>query len=207
MSVQIPGIKESIANGDLSITNASLAQTFTHKHKLDAKTVVERIKNKTTRECQKELELIANENSLKIENPKPRTINYGDKTLVKVYLDTDKLQLLKSKTKTTNEELLLQNLIDEKLKSLEPKLETKTHKHKENSLSRSISPSKKAFVLKKANQQCELCLSKFNLEIDHIKPVAKGGSKELRNLRLLCRSCNLRQAIILYGQRQMSYFF
>lgn len=37
---------------------------------------------------------------------------------------------------------------------------------------------------------CALCGSSERLEIDHIKPVAHGGSNHLRNLQVLCRPCN-----------------
>jgi len=37
---------------------------------------------------------------------------------------------------------------------------------------------------------CITCGSSENLEIDHIKPVSKGGNSEPENLQLLCRSCN-----------------
>ena len=37
---------------------------------------------------------------------------------------------------------------------------------------------------------CVSCGSSENLEIDHIKPVSKGGNSEPENLQLLCRSCN-----------------
>lgn len=36
-----------------------------------------------------------------------------------------------------------------------------------------------------------------DLTVDHIRPIARGGSHELTNLRVLCRSCNSRK-----GSRQ-----
>ncbi|MBS1970710.1 MAG: HNH endonuclease [Bdellovibrionales bacterium] len=39
------------------------------------------------------------------------------------------------------------------------------------------------------------CGSKHALEIDHIKPLALGGTDELQNLRLLCRAHNARRAV------------
>lgn len=41
---------------------------------------------------------------------------------------------------------------------------------------------------------CKCCGKSFdtdNLEIDHIKPIAKGGKSTLDNLQTLCRDCNL----------------
>ncbi|MCF3100952.1 HNH endonuclease [Streptomyces roseoverticillatus] len=37
---------------------------------------------------------------------------------------------------------------------------------------------------------CQQCGSRQQLEVDHIVPVARGGTWDLRNLRTLCRSCH-----------------
>lgn len=54
--------------------------------------------------------------------------------------------------------------------------------------------------------RCQNCHSKYALEIDHIQPKSLGGSDTLNNLRLLCRSCNQREAIKALGVEQMSRF-
>lgn len=45
-------------------------------------------------------------------------------------------------------------------------------------------------LLHKYNFQCVACSSTDNLTIDHIMPVSKGGSDDLSNLQILCKSCN-----------------
>lgn len=51
-------------------------------------------------------------------------------------------------------------------------------------------------VLKRDNYRCEKCGAspsndhKIELEVDHIRPVAKGGKNALENLQTLCRNCN-----------------
>lgn len=48
-------------------------------------------------------------------------------------------------------------------------------------------------VLQRANFRCEACgvsAKDARLEIDHKIPVSKGGLTTLRNLQVLCRSCN-----------------
>ncbi len=62
-----------------------------------------------------------------------------------------------------------------------------------------ISIHTKRELLQKANHCCEYidhksqqkCTSRFQLEIDHIRPLAIGGSDEVKNLRVLCRTHNL----------------
>jgi 5-methylcytosine-specific restriction endonuclease McrA len=58
-------------------------------------------------------------------------------------------------------------------------------------------------VWRRAESRCENCGSSFALEIDHKLPRAKGGSSEIENLRLTCRSCNQRAAIEAFGQLTM----
>lgn len=41
---------------------------------------------------------------------------------------------------------------------------------------------------------CRKCGRVDNLQIDHKKPLAKGGTNELRNLQILCGECNRRKA-------------
>ena len=53
---------------------------------------------------------------------------------------------------------------------------------------------------------CQNCGSTRAMEVDHIKPYALGGEHKLENLRLLCRSCNQRKAIDVYGRKKMQHF-
>ena len=45
-------------------------------------------------------------------------------------------------------------------------------------------------LLHKYNFKCVHCQTKENLTIDHKIPVSKGGSDNIRNLQILCKSCN-----------------
>ncbi|WP_374079002.1 HNH endonuclease [Bdellovibrio bacteriovorus] len=61
-----------------------------------------------------------------------------------------------------------------------------------------ISIYTKRFLLNKADHCCEYrnpdtgkrCSSKYLLEVDHVHPVALGGTNEINNLRVLCRTHN-----------------
>lgn len=59
----------------------------------------------------------------------------------------------------------------------------------------SIKPSIRYQVLKRDNHQCQSCGATVEdgakLEIDHIKPVSKGGTNDPDNLQVLCKDCNL----------------
>lgn len=45
-------------------------------------------------------------------------------------------------------------------------------------------------LIERDGYQCKNCDSQENLSIDHIIPLSRGGSDELSNLRILCKSCN-----------------
>lgn len=48
----------------------------------------------------------------------------------------------------------------------------------------------RVFVWRRDGQRCVKCGSQERLELDHIIPVAKGGSNTARNIQLLCERCN-----------------
>ena len=48
-------------------------------------------------------------------------------------------------------------------------------------------------IYKRDGAYCRICGTSDNLTIDHITPLAKGGSDDLSNLQILCKSCNSRK--------------
>ncbi|MBU3715204.1 MAG: HNH endonuclease [Ferruginibacter sp.] len=58
------------------------------------------------------------------------------------------------------------------------------------SQNRYISQTTKKIVYTRDGGICRCCGSSANLEYDHIMPFSCGGSSEVSNIQLLCRSCN-----------------
>lgn len=56
-------------------------------------------------------------------------------------------------------------------------------------------------VWNRAEGKCEICASRKALEYDHKVPFAMGGKTTFENLRLLCRNCNQRESIKIFGPR------
>lgn len=48
-------------------------------------------------------------------------------------------------------------------------------------------------VLLKSKHQCAHCGIAEGLQVDHIVPVARGGTNEIENLQMLCGLCNRRK--------------
>ena len=56
-----------------------------------------------------------------------------------------------------------------------------------------IPASVKKYVLQRDNYQCQSCgknKQQTSLNIDHITPLATGGSNDISNLQVLCSKCN-----------------
>lgn len=52
-------------------------------------------------------------------------------------------------------------------------------------------------VFERDNFRCVLCGATDDLTVDHIVPLALGGTNDLDNLHTLCRSCNCRKGVHL----------
>lgn len=48
-------------------------------------------------------------------------------------------------------------------------------------------------ITERQGGRCACCRKKRKLTIDHITPLAKGGSNWPRNIQMLCKSCNSRK--------------
>ncbi|TVQ21048.1 MAG: HNH endonuclease [Leptolyngbya sp. DLM2.Bin15] len=62
----------------------------------------------------------------------------------------------------------------------------------------SLTTAEKQFITQRARRCCEYCLSQADFSpdpfsIEHIIPIAKGGTNRLENLALSCQGCNNRK--------------
>lgn len=53
-----------------------------------------------------------------------------------------------------------------------------------------IPPEVRKYVLERDNHRCNSCGATNDLTVDHIIPLAKGGTNDLSNFHTLCRRCN-----------------
>lgn len=216
---QVPSVKDSISSGELSLSNAASVQSLVTQiqksesqkalSKESVEDLVNRAKNKSTRQWEQELVHVAEEFNLEKPPLKPSRKSFGDQVQLKVTLNRDNLDKIKDFYQISCDQKLIECLLEEKISQVATEQEEKlkqtitARKHKTNTKPRSISLSKRKIVWKKANGQCENCGSQKRLEIDHQKSVAKGGGNELSNLRLLCKTCNQRAAIQQVGFKKL----
>ena len=85
---------------------------------------------------------------------------------------------------------------------------------KASSARKPLAPSVRNSVFRRAHGVCEFrdaatglrCAARLNLEVDHITPLALGGSDAPENLRVLCRSHNLFEAARWFGAEKLNSF-
>ena len=110
-------------------------------------------------------------------------------------------------TKQVGMDELLDMMADLALEKLEEKYKVKRNrKSMPKKRTRFITKKAKSEVYERDGGKCENCATVYALEIEHIRPYAKGGSNDPANLKLLCRNCNQRSAIKEYGQIKMDIF-
>lgn len=85
---------------------------------------------------------------------------------------------------------LSESKLDQQLILLQHWLEDGPAPTREEWASRYVSKAARDEVMERDGNCCRECQSTTDLEIDHVVPISRGGSGEIENLQVLCRSCN-----------------
>lgn len=215
---EIPEIQEQIALGQLSLSTLSVAQSlFKADATVDKKEVLKALRNKSKREA----EVIVRDFSPKVlEKKREHKFSLSQ-------AQEEKWIAVKAKLAHSNlsQEEILEKLCD---LFLAPKPTPKTKSPPEQApmtapkpapillpprssalfarANSAIATQTKRLVFQQSRHQCENCKSTFALQIDHKIPRALGGTNHPSNLRLLCRSCNQRAAIKIFGEEKMQKY-
>jgi len=190
----LPQVEEQIQSGELSLTNAVLAQSLFAKEKkvgrpMDAEQkaqVLQSLSGKTTRQAEKIVAEISPE-----MKKKPAHLDYD---MIEDEVLREKLLRLKGKLAHSAPNVSLTDLL---------------HKLCDLALAEKVPlqprPNSLAQVYRQVRKRgkCEICCSTYALEVDHIVPRALGGGDTPENLRLGCRACNQRAAIEHFGPDAM----
>lgn len=227
---ELPELKEDLVSGKQTLSNLAAAQKFFRIEKEhrelsleEKRQVLEKIENKTSRECERELLKIS---SAPIEISRPEKIRALDEehSELKLVLDQEllsKLKRLQELRSHANPKMsyteLLNYLADEALKRIDPEKKSKSAptpppapevpQSKPTANRLPISAPVRREVWRRDQGHCtwkhpqtgKSCGSRTFLEIDHITPVALSGGNELSNLRLRCWAHNAREAVKVFG--------
>jgi hypothetical protein len=220
----IPDVETKILNGELNITMLSKVQGYVKHEKKqgkivsadDKKQLLSELAGKSSREVQKVLIKLAPKLSPSSRETQ-KQLNEND-TLIRFTADSELMALLdhiKTIDSKSHEQL---NDTFKRLAKFYLSKKTKSPAARKaraiTSNGRYIPKQVVAEVKKIANNQCQFtdpatqrrCDAKSALEIDHILPYAMGGTNDLVNLRLFCKSHNLFHAIRDYGPEKMGQF-
>lgn len=209
MLKELPEVEEKISSGAISLTNMNMAQNlfrkeqFTHEAKTE---ILQNLENKSTREAKK----IVNSFS---RLPAMEEVKITVSEQVQAKLEKLKGLLAHAYPNISSSELIdkLCDLGLEKWDQGAQKTRVKqahvSPRVMENKNPRYIPASARREVWQRAKSQCENCKSQYALEIEHKIPVAHGGASNPENLKLLCKSCNQRAAIQIFGVRKMEKYF
>ncbi|MGE3974969.1 MAG: HNH endonuclease [Bdellovibrionales bacterium] len=196
---------------------------------LDEKTeLFERVQNQSRQEVERTIARLCPEIVKTPEKVRPM-----NDTQVKVELVLDielyaKLEKIKHLTSHKNKSLieLIGYLADRELKRCDPELKTvkkvttaspgeavtrSVASSQRNKLSRYIPSAVRHSVWMKSKGRCTFvdpltkrkCESNYKLQFEHIKPFAVGGENTVENLRILCSSHNVLNAIRFYGKAKI----
>jgi len=182
---EMPELKDKIETGKLTYTTLARSYAF-----IKAKTLKEKratlssLENQSSRQALEILEKEAPAPEVKIKKR-----NYQDKVRLTIdfsHAEYEKLKRVKalSSHKYASFEGLLKDLLNKAYK----KYEATNFKQSHAKNPRFISQKLRNHLLKQANYQCQAtkCNHDHYLQIDHIRPVAKGGQAKPENLQVLC---------------------
>ena len=219
-----PNLSRNLQDGTLSLTNASKMMNLFDQGEFnpeERREVVGKILGQPVRAAAQIIEEIGTRKGVKAkEKIKSRRRAVQTFTEIKIYLNQDEkenLDFLKGKLNVKDDRELLAMLLLKERERVDPAAQQtrsrsepwrtiRPNQTKIIAKSRSISPSKIYEVYRRANSKCCNCGSVHALQIDHKTPVALGGTSRSGNLRLLCRKCNQRAAIVNLGQDTMASF-
>ena len=225
----IPEIEMKLDSGELKLTQITMAQEYfrsekkkggqvPHTKKIE---ILEDISDKSARETERYFATLSPD---LISKDKTRSVseNQIEIKFVAEQRLLDKLNRFKELDShvepSPNYAKLFERLVDLALKQKDPKEKPAREVTEQDTLDisapknpRFIPAAIKRAVLARDQGKCvyknpetgKICGSQFQLQIDHIIPVALNGESTLDNLRCLCRAHNIHEASRIFGAEKM----
>ncbi|MFN8789842.1 MAG: HNH endonuclease [Bdellovibrionales bacterium] len=223
---EVPEVEEKLESGSLNLTQLSLVRSHFREIKStleEKKGVLRSLENQDVHTTQRILAESRPE-PLMAEPPVHEKPLKGKRLQVTLILDEDVQQeldelLILLGQKMTKLELF-KLLVREKLESLRKKTSIKMDQQGSAAQSPRRSSAAGSRYISKAIQQqvrvrdqyrCQYrdpesrrqCSARFHLQVEHIRPFAKGGGNDVENLQLLCPTHNRLRAVQHFGEKKM----
>jgi hypothetical protein len=203
-----PKSKKMIQTGELNLSTVSKVNQFLD-HQDDLKeneSVLEKFRGKTAAES----DAILGEAGL--VQPKREVKRRMNDEEMRVTMNLkkvthEKFEKLKNLLKHNNSDSILNEICDQALNRIERENQ-KRNKSKGSKNNRYFPAAVKKAALHRAGFTCEYqnCDEQRGLEFDHLRAAGIGGTNELRNCRVLCKSHNQLAAIEVFGQVKMDRY-
>jgi hypothetical protein len=208
----LPEVEGKIGRGELSLTVAARVQDFVTREKAEPAMVLKAVEGKSLRAVELALAELAPQ-ALPKERSRPVTATH---TEIKILVDLamkEKLDVILARRGRRNYGEAIRMLIDAEWAKIKKQREATTPPEV-NNLAQNLPASVKRFVWRRDGGRCTFLEPATGrrweadhfLEIDHIHPVALGGTHDPANLRLLCREHNLLAAAKIFGHEKMEKF-
>lgn len=189
----LPQVVEKIEDGSINLTQLNQLSYFFRDENIrdpeEKADILRKLENKSTRETER---ILQEYRSGAVERKVFLVVKEGTKK------NLDKVRDLRAHT-CPDHDSLLNNMCDEVAKIWDPSHIRRIGRG--STESRYIPKMIQAEVWTRDGGACTKCKSTFALEFDHIKPFAMGGKSSAENLRLLCRSCNQRQRVTFFSDK------
>ncbi|MBF0315816.1 MAG: hypothetical protein HQK52_20510 [Oligoflexia bacterium] len=217
---KIPEAAEKIAQGQLTLTNASLLQGHLRRQeaslpekkensKEEELQLLAKCSNTSARKCKEMLEEI--EQKARGEEEEDRTVTITLKVKQSVL---KKIQEVKKERGVKSEAELIELLCKEELKREKKKQEKASEKETvlpPATTKRCFPEKMRKELLKRAGHQCcyispltgRRCEGTSELQADHVYPAAWGGETSIENGRMLCRGHNQLLARECFGDHKV----
>lgn len=222
---KVPTISKQIESGKLNLTNLARVQSAIRAEEkrtgkqIEPSTVVNAIEGKTSREVEKHLAQTFPDSIYKADSARAIT---DSQIRLQVTLSTPQYSELERAREVASHShfgapmgevigMLATDYLDRK-DPLRKKFDVDINVTPEittsdNAGRRPLPVNIRRLVFQRAEGRCEYrnphtgktCGSRFQTQVDHIKPVALGGTNAVENLRLLCRAHNAWTAEEIFG--------
>lgn len=196
---QVPEIAEKIEAGSLNLSQLAQVQKCLRVKKKAGEKV-------STAKTQEILSLVENRNTFETQKVLVKELNCSIEVNEKIQPQRNnsvKLEIVLTEEQMKDLELaknLLSHACPDRTWAEIISYLARNHNKKPKSTARTYLPVKiRRELFNKADHCCEYidpltgkkCTSKYQLQVDHLVPVAKGGSHDGKNLRILCRTHNI----------------